>query len=222
MKNNGDKMLTQSVQDYLKTIYKLQDVEDVVSTTSIAKEMNISGASVTGMLKKLASLNLADYNSYRGVRLTDEGVKEALFILRNHRLLELYLKESLGFSLAKVHDEACRLEHYVSDEFIEKIDTILGYPQYSPLGNPIPSKDGVLPDHTAISLVNIDLNKKYEIRRISDENNEMVDYFEKMGLLPGVEISLLTKAPFNGPMTISYNNHEEIIGYEVARSIFVH
>lgn len=215
-------MLTQSVQDYLKTIYKLQDVEDVVSTTSIAKEMNISGASVTGMLKKLASLNLADYNSYRGVRLTDEGVKEALFILRNHRLLELYLKESLGFSLAKVHDEACRLEHYVSDEFIEKIDTILGYPQYSPLGNPIPSKDGVLPDHTAISLVNIDLNKKYEIRRISDENNEMVDYFEKMGLLPGVEISLLTKAPFNGPMTISYNNHEEIIGYEVARSIFVH
>lgn len=222
MKNNGDKMLTQSVQDYLKTIYKLQGVEDVVSTTSIAKEMNISGASVTGMLKKLASLNLADYNSYRGVRLTDEGVKEALFILRNHRLLELYLKESLGFSLAKVHDEACRLEHYVSEEFIEKIDSLLGNPQYSPLGNPIPSKEGVLPDHTAISLINIELNKKYEIRRISDENNEMVDYFEKMGLLPGVEISLLTKAPFNGPMTISYNNHEEIIGYEVARSIFVH
>lgn len=214
-------MLSQAVQDYLKTIYKLQDVEDVVSTTSIAKEMNISGASVTGMLKKLSAMKLVDYNSYKGVRLTDDGVKIALEILRHHRLLELYLKESLGFSLAKVHDEACRLEHYVSDEFVEKIDSLLGYPQYSPLGNPIPSKEGVLPDNTSTSLVNVDLNKKYKIKRISDENNDMVDYFEKMGMLPGVEITVLTRAPFNGPMTIVYNDHEEIIGYEVAKNIFV-
>ena len=163
-------MLSQAVQDYLKTIYKLQDIEDVVSTTSIAKEMNISGASVTGMLKKLSAMKLVDYNSYKGVRLTDDGVKIALEILRHHRLLELYLKESLGFSLAKVHDEACRLEHYVSDEFVEKIDSLLGRPQYSPLGNPIPSKDGVLPDNSSTSLVNVDLNKNYKIKRISDEN----------------------------------------------------
>lgn len=214
-------MLSQAVQDYLKTIYKLQDIEDVVSTTSIAKEMNISGASVTGMLKKLSTMKLVDYNSYKGVRLTDDGVKIALEILRHHRLLELYLKESLGFSLAKVHDEACRLEHYVSDEFVEKIDSLLGYPQYSPLGNPIPSKEGVLPDNSSTSLVNVDLNKKYKIKRISDENTEMVDYFEKMGMLPGVGITVLTRAPFNGPMTIVYNDHEEIIGYEVAKNIFV-
>ncbi|HRP01296.1 MAG TPA: metal-dependent transcriptional regulator [Candidatus Kapabacteria bacterium] len=214
-------MFSQAVQDYLKTIYKLQMVEDVVSTSSIARELNVSGASVTGMLKKLANKNLADYNSYKGVRLTEMGVRNALEILRNHRLLELYLKDSLGFSLAKVHDEACRLEHYVSDEFIEKIDTLLGYPQYSPLGNPIPSKDGVVPDYTSESLVNVDLNKKYKIKRISDENNDMVDYFEKMGMLPGVDITLLTRAPFNGPMTIAYNNHEEVIGFEVARNIFV-
>ena len=214
-------MLSQAVQDYLKTIYKLQDIEDVVSTTSIAKEMNISGASVTGMLKKLSTMKLVDYNSYKGVRLTDDGVKIALEILRHHRLLELYLKESLGFSLAKVHDEACRLEHYVSDEFVEKIDTLLGHPQYSPLGNPIPSKEGILPDNTSTSLVNVDLNKKYKIKRISDDNHEMVDYFEKMGMLPGVGITVLTRAPFNGPMTIVYNDHEEIIGYEVAKNIFV-
>lgn len=214
-------MLSQAVQDYLKTIYKLQDIEDVVSTTSIAKEMNISGASVTGMLKKLSTMKLVDYNSYKGVRLTDDGVKIALEILRHHRLLELYLKESLGFSLAKVHDEACRLEHYVSDEFVEKIDSLLGYPQYSPLGNPIPSKDGVLPDNSSTSLVHVDLNKPYRIKRISDENTEMVDYFEKMGMLPGVGITVLTRAPFNGPMTIVYNDHEEIIGYEVAKNIFV-
>jgi len=214
-------MLSQAVQDYLKTIYKLQEIEDIVSTTSIAKEMNISGASVTGMLKRLAAMKLVDYNSYRGVRLTEDGIKIALEILRHHRLLELYLKESLGFSLAKVHDEACRLEHYVSEEFVEKIDELLGRPQYSPLGNPIPSKDGVLPDNSAIPLTIAELNKNYRIKRISDENTEMVDYFEKMGMLPGVEIKVLTRAPFNGPMTIVYNDHEEIIGYEVGHNIFV-
>lgn len=214
-------MLSQAVQDYLKTIYKLQEIEDIVSTTSIAKEMNISGASVTGMLKRLAAMKLVDYNSYRGVRLTEDGTKIALEILRHHRLLELYLKESLGFSLAKVHDEACRLEHYVSEEFVEKIDELLGHPQYSPLGNPIPSKDGVLPDNSSIPLTTAELNKNYRIKRISDENTEMVDYFEKMGMLPGVEIKVLTKAPFNGPMTIVYNDHEEIIGYEVGHNIFV-
>jgi len=214
-------MLSQAVQDYLKTIYKLQEVEDIVSTTSIAKEMNISGASVTGMLKRLAAMKLVDYNSYRGVRLTEDGTKIALEILRHHRLLELYLKESLGFSLAKVHDEACRLEHYVSEEFVEKIDELLGHPQYSPLGNPIPSKDGIIPDNSAIPLTIAELNKNYRIKRISDENTEMVDYFEKMGMLPGVEIKVLTRAPFNGPMTIVYNDHEEIIGYEVGHNIFV-
>jgi len=214
-------MLSQAVQDYLKTIYKLQEIEDIVSTTSIAKEMNISGASVTGMLKRLAAMKLVDYNSYRGVRLTEDGTKIALEILRHHRLLELYLKESLGFSLAKVHDEACRLEHYVSEEFVEKIDELLGHPQYSPLGNPIPSKDGIIPDNSAIPLTIAELNKNYRIKRISDENTEMVDYFEKMGMLPGVEIKVLTRAPFNGPMTIVYNDHEEIIGYEVGHNIFV-
>ncbi len=214
-------MLSQSVQDYLKTIYKLQDIEDMVSTTSIAREMSISGASVTGMLKRLSVMKLVDYNSYKGVRLTEDGVRIALEILRHHRLLELYLKESLGFSLAKVHDEACRLEHYVSEEFVAKIDDMLGHPQFSPLGNPIPSKGGVVPNDTAIPVTEAELNQAYTIKRISDENTEMVDYFEKMGMLPGVAITILTRAPFNGPMTIVYNDHEEIIGFEVGRNIFV-
>ena len=214
-------MLSQAVQDYLKTIYKLQENGEVVSTTSIAKEMNISGASVTGMLKRLATMKLVDYNSYKGVKLTDDGTKIALEILRHHRLLELYLKESLGFSLVKVHDEACRLEHYVSEEFVERIDDLLGRPQYSPLGNPIPSKEGVVPDNNSIQLVEAELNRDYKIKRISDVNFDMVDYFEKMGILPGVLIKVLTRAPFNGPMTIIYNDHEEIIGHEVGSSIFV-
>jgi DtxR family Mn-dependent transcriptional regulator len=224
MKKELDKeenRLTESVQDYLKTIYKLQETDGTVSTTQIAKELGFTGASVTGMLKRLSTMELVDYNSYKGVRLTDLGTKISLEILRHHRLLELYLKQSLGFSLAKVHDEACRLEHYVSDEFIEKIDELLGHPDYSPLGNPIPSKDGTVPVSSALSLALADLNKQYHIQRISDDNQEMVAYFEEMGFLPGLQIKLLSRAPFNGPLNIEYSSKEEIIGYEIARNIFV-
>lgn len=213
-------MLSQSVQDYLKTIYKLQE-DGPVSTTSIAKELNISGASVTGMLKRLAAMKLVDYNSYKGVKLTDDGAKIALEILRHHRLLELYLRESLGFSLAKVHDEACRLEHYVSEEFVQKIDDILGHPEFSPLGNPIPSKEGKVPYSNQASLAEVELNKSSVIKRISDTDNEMIAYFEKMNLLPGVAIKVLDRAPFNGPVKINYDGKEEIVGYEIARNIYV-
>lgn len=213
-------MLSQSVQDYLKTIFKLQE-DGPVSTTRIAKELNISGASVTGMLKRLSAMKLVEYNSYKGVKLTDDGTKIALEILRHHRLLELYLKESLGFSLAKVHDEACRLEHYVSEEFVQKIDDLLGHPEYSPLGNPIPSKDGVVPDSKVKPLSEVPIDETVIIKRIADDDKEMVGYFEKMGLLPNVELKVLDKAPFNGPITINYNGKDQIIGNEIARNIFI-
>ncbi len=219
---------TQAVQDYLKTIYKLQVDENPVSTTSIAKELDISGASVTGMLKRLSTMEsktskklLVDYNSYKGVRLTDAGINEALSILRRHRLIELFLKKFLGFSLAKVHNESCNLEHHVSEEFIEKIDEILGRPTFSPLGNPIPTKDGFVPESTALALSLVELNRTYIVTRISDDLQEMVAYFEEMGFLPGLKIKLLTRAPFNGPMSIEYNGKESIIGYEIAKNIFV-
>lgn len=213
-------MLSQAVQDYLKTIYKLQE-DGNVSTTSIAKALNISGASVTGMLKRLASMKLVDYSSYKGVSLTDDGRRIALEILRHHRLLELYLKESLGFSLAKVHDEACRLEHYVSEEFVDRIDDLLGRPEYSPMGNPIPSKLGELPEVSEIALSKLDPNVNAKIVRINDEDHKMIGYFEEIGLLPGVEIVVFDKAPFKGPITIKYDGNERIIGYEIANNIYV-
>lgn len=231
MKGKDDEVYTKAVEDYLKTIYKLQKYESPVSTTSIANELEISGASVTGMLKRLAelelksdktkALRLVDYNSYKGVTLTREGELEALNILRRHRLIELFLRETVGFSLSKVHDESCSLEHCVSDEFIEKIDQMLGFPKYSPLGNPIPAPDGTLPDSTSEPLTQVELNQNYIIRKISDDNTEMVAYFEEMGFLPNVELKLNSRAPFNGPISIEFNGKDTIIGYEIARNIFV-
>ncbi len=213
-------MLSQSIEDYLKTIYKLQK-DGAVSTTKIAKELDVSGASVTGMLKRLAKMSLVDYNSYKGVKLTDTGEKIALEVIRHHRLLELYLKEELGFSLDKVHEEACRLEHYISEAFAEKIDEKLGSPEYDPHGHPIPTKNGKINKLKETSLSEINPGKVAVIRRLTDTDPELLAYLEKNGLIPGVSVKVVEKAPFNGPITIKFNNQEKIIGNEIAKNIYV-
>jgi DtxR family Mn-dependent transcriptional regulator len=246
------KQLTQSVQDYLKAIYNLQQ-NGVVATTDIAHKLEVSSASVTGMLKRLNSiplkkfpenmdptgpeaknldpinletedyvtLNLGDYNSYKGVKLTDDGEIFALEILRRHRLLELYLKNIMGFSLDKVHDEACRLEHYISEDFGDKIYELLGDPKFDPHGHPIPTKDGSIPEIAVLSLAEVESNQLVTIIRLADKDSKLLGYLEELGILPGVQLNVVEKAPFNGPVTIEFAGEQKIIGDEVARSIFV-
>ncbi len=213
-------MLSQAVQDYLKAIYSLQ-ADDAVSTTEIANKMGVSGASVTGMLKRLSKMNLVDYSSYKGVKLTAQGEKVALHIIRFHRLLETYLHEKLNFSLDKVHDEACRLEHFISDEFIEKITEQLGDPHFDPHGHPIPTKNGHILEIDEILMSELEPGDNYEISRLSDKNPELLAYLENIGLLPGTILSIKNIEPFNGPLTIKYNKKEKIIGHEVASNIFI-
>jgi DtxR family transcriptional regulator, Mn-dependent transcriptional regulator len=213
-------MLSQAVQDYLKAIYKLQ-VDGLVSTTEISKEMNVSGASVTGMLKRLANMNLVDYNSYKGVKLTKSGEKIALEIIRHHRLLELYLKEVMGFSLEQVHDEACRLEHYISDEFGDKIDTMLGNPTFDPHGHPIPSKNGKMPIIKECKLIDCTVGTNVIIKRLADDDKKLLGYLEEHRFLPGINLNIVEKAPFNGPITVLKEGEKEIIGFEISKKIFV-
>jgi DtxR family transcriptional regulator, Mn-dependent transcriptional regulator len=213
-------MLSQSVQDYLKTIYKLQH-GGVVSTNEIAKELNVSGASVTGMLKRLSTMGLVDYNSYKGVKLTEGGEKIALEIIRHHRLLELYLHDELGFSLEKIHEEACRLEHYISEEFADKINELLGDPKFDPHGHPIPAKNGKMPVYNESLLSDMEPDCLVLIRRLDDSDPKLLDYLEKTELIPGVELKVLDKAPFNGPLTVLHKGKERIIGNELAKNIFV-
>jgi DtxR family transcriptional regulator, Mn-dependent transcriptional regulator len=133
--------LTDAIQDYLREIYKLGADEPRVSVTSLAKRQGVSPASASAMVKKLAALGLAEHEPYGGVKLTDAGERVALEVIRHHRLLELYLAETLGLGVADVHDEAERLEHVISEELEAKIDRALGYPTHDPHGDPIPSAD---------------------------------------------------------------------------------
>ena len=130
--------LSDAIQDYLKEIYKLGTESERVSTSSLARRQQVSPASASAMVKKLAALGLAEHTPYRGVTLTHAGAQVALEVIRHHRLLELYLAETLGLDLANVHDEADRLEHVISEELEERIDRALGFPTHDPHGDPIP------------------------------------------------------------------------------------
>ena len=133
--------LSDAIQDYLKEIYKLGADGDRVTVTALARALRVSPASASGMVKKLAALELLDHEPYRGVHLTRAGERVALEVIRHHRLLELYLAETLGLAVDDVHDEADRLEHALSEELEERIDRALGYPTHDPHGDPIPNAD---------------------------------------------------------------------------------
>jgi DtxR family Mn-dependent transcriptional regulator len=131
--------LTESIQDYLKAIYKLQEGEGRVSVTALAREQGVAAGSASEMVKKLAALELVDHAPYKGVRLTPAGERVAVEVIRHHRLLELYLAETLGLDVDDVHDEADRLEHVLSEELEARIDRALGFPTHDPHGDPIPN-----------------------------------------------------------------------------------
>jgi len=130
--------LSDAIQDYLKAIYKLQDESGRVTITAVARDQGVSAASASAMLKKLGALGLLDHEPYRGARLTEAGERVAVEVIRHHRLLELYLAQTLGLHVDEVHDEADRLEHVISEELEARIDSALGFPTHDPHGDPIP------------------------------------------------------------------------------------
>ncbi len=214
-------MITQAVQDYLKIIFKLANNGKAVSTNAIAEKLQISQASVTGMIKKLSDLKLTTHRPYYGVELTQSGRKIALEIIRHHRLLELYLAEALGYSWDQVHDEAEKLEHVISEEFEDKMAKILGNPKADPHGAPIPSKDGLIEERTLECLSVIDAGQKVQVKEVSDKDPEMLRYLGDIGIFPDVMIDVMEKAPFGGPLLIKVAGKEYNLGERLTDNILV-
>jgi DtxR family Mn-dependent transcriptional regulator len=214
-------MQTQAVEDYLKSIYELQYQGGKVSTTSLARKMKVKAASVTGMIKKLASMKLVHYEPYKGVELTPSGEKIALEVLRHHRLIERYLSEALHVPWDQVDAEAEKWEHVLSDELENRIDAFLGYPKTDPHGAPIPSPDGHLPHFSHTPLSELKSGQRALVKEVSDHDAEMLRYLGDMGLFPQVEVLITDVAPFDGPLTIRIGKKELALGREVARHILV-
>jgi DtxR family transcriptional regulator, Mn-dependent transcriptional regulator len=214
-------MLSEAVQDYLKAIYKLQQTGGVVSTSALAEAMGVAAPSATGMVKRLAGLKLVRHHPYRGVLLTKTGQKMALEVVRHHRLLELYLAEALGYSWDKVHEEAERLEHVISEEFEEKIFQALGQPTRDPHGEPIPGRDGTLVAVELERLSDLPVGASGVIRQVSDSEAEMLRYLGARGLVPDAMVKILDKAPFNGPITLQTGKNSHVLGRDLAGHVWV-
>ncbi|WP_138431479.1 metal-dependent transcriptional regulator [Fodinibius saliphilus] len=214
-------VLSQAVEDYLKTIYTLEADGSKATTTKIADSLEVSSASATNMVKRLSKMGLVDYESYKGASLTKSGKKIALEIIRHHRLLELYLLEVMGYSWDEVHEEAEKLEHHISERFEDKIAKLLDDPTHDPHGDPIPTKEGLMPEMNAQPLNKVDMEEEYMVSRVKDQDPELLRYLGKIGLLPGIKIKVKEKAPFEGPITLLVEKEEQVIGHEVARNIFV-
>ncbi|NKB70177.1 MAG: metal-dependent transcriptional regulator [Candidatus Latescibacteria bacterium] len=218
-------MLSQAVEDYLKTIYKLQNGESTtakVTTSLIAERMEVAPASATSMIKKLAQMRLLRHTPYRGVELTPAGENIALEVIRHHRLLELYLSEALGYPWDQVDAEADRLEHAISEEFEDRIDQALGYPRIGAHGEPIPTKQGDIDTSPYQCLAQLPVGRAAVIRRVSDRNPEMLRYMESMGLKLGTSIEIREKEPFKGPLLVKIDrDRTHSLSLEVADHIFV-
>jgi len=214
-------MLSQAVEDYLKAIFEVQRDHGKVATTVLAERMGVAPASATGMIKKLAGLKLVRHSPYQGVVLTRAGEKLALEVLRHHRLLELYLAEALGYTWDQVHDEACRLEHVISEEFEDKIYEALGRPTRDPHGEPIPTKDGKMPSADHEPLSDLQPGTAGVISQVSKSNPEILRYLGARGLIPEATVEVVEKAPFEGPLTVRTGENSYVLGRQLASHIRV-
>lgn len=212
----------QAIEDYLKTIFSLAQAESPVSTSRIAEAREVKPASATSMIQRLAKLKLVVYEKHRGVTLTPSGRKLALEVIRHHRLLELYLMEALGFGWDEVHEQADILEHVISEKLEERIAHALNHPEFDPHGDPIPSKDGVLPQRTTQVLTAVSPKTTVRIARVPHQvDGELLRYLESLGLVLGTAVTVLDVAPFDGPLTIQLNGEQKVIGYNVASAVWV-
>jgi DtxR family transcriptional regulator, Mn-dependent transcriptional regulator len=211
--------LSVAVQDYLKAIYALESAGERVTTSALAHRMRVSAPSATAMTKRLDELGQVERLPYRGVALTDEGRRNALEVLRHHRLLERYLVDRLGLSLDEVHAEAELLEHALSEELEARIDEDLGYPTHDPHGDPIPDSELRLVQLEDRTLLELEPGARVSIARVPDDDPALLRYLGTLGLVPGSRLELVARAPFDGPVTVRTERGEHAISRDLADRI---
>lgn len=214
-------MPTPAIEDYLKAIHQLSSGGGPVGTSAIAERLGIAPGSVTGMLKRLTQLGLIEHERYQGATLTARGRREAVRMIRRHRVLELFLVEVLGYTWDQVHEEAERLEHAASDELVDRMASVLGDPESDPHGHPIPSAAGQLRTPMLPTLADLEEGDRAILRRVSDEDPEALRYLARLNLVPGVAIEVLERTPFRGPLRIRIEQTEEMVGVELAMRLRV-
>ena len=217
----GKNSLTASHEDYLKAIYLLAKKGQKVTNSALANYLEVSPASTTNMVKKMADLKLVEYTPYQEMTLTPAGERVALEVLRHHRLLELFLHDKLNLSWDQVHAEAERLEHVMSDVLEDAIANALGNPTIDPHGDPIPTKDGVVHEIEGIPLTEAKVGCAYQLARVLMQDSARLTYLGSLGLYPSAGVVLLKRAPFDGPLLIDVAGEHHALAHEMAKYLLV-
>lgn len=212
-------MPSATLEEYLELVYKLAEKGDV-RPTQIAEALGVSGPTVTSTLKRMETRGLVTRRA-GAVELTEEGRREALDIIRRHRLSERFLVDVLGLSWEDVHEEACRLEHALSPRVMEALEAFLERPESCPHGHPIPTAAGEVREVVGAPLADAARGETVEIVQVAEDDRELLPYLASLGMLPGREVSVREIAPFEGPLLVSVDDAQYALGRDVAAKILV-
>jgi DtxR family transcriptional regulator, Mn-dependent transcriptional regulator len=213
---------SEAVENYAKAIYSLQHrTGEPVATNDLADRLQVTPASASGMIKKLADQGLVEHVPYRGVQLTRDGEQVALEVLRHHRLLELYLVEQLGVPWDRVHEEAEALEHVISEDLEARIAAKLGNPTHDPHGDPIPDAKLKIDESTTRSLADLEPGDRGQFVRVSDSDPAMLRYLSERGVALGDALEVLDRQPFGGPLTVRFGDTLQVLGGALAAAMRV-
>lgn len=208
-------------ENYLKALYHLVNDNDEVSVNDLSRQLNIKMPSVNSMIKKFADKKWVKYESYKPIKLTESGKKEASLIVRKHRLTEMFLVEKMGFGWENVHEIAEQLEHIHSEVFFDKMDEILNYPKVDPHGEPIPDKDGNVIQADLKKLSKCQENDRVELASVTTSSEEFLSFLNKRNLSLGTEIKVLQREDFDQSMKVFYNDQEENFSKTVCDRLLV-
>ena len=212
----------EGVENYAKAVYELTSRgAGPAGTTAIADRLGVTAASASGMLRRMSDEGLVEFEPYRGARLTEDGERIALEMIRHHRLIELFLADVLGMPWDRVHREAEVLEHHISDELEDLIAAKLGEPGWDPHGDPIPDRDLAVRENPSVSLIELEPGEPAVFARISDRDEEMLRYLADRGIHPGAAITVRSHEPFGGPIVADIDGRDHPIGPELAQSMRV-
>jgi DtxR family Mn-dependent transcriptional regulator len=216
--------ITHAVEDYLKAVFELTRNGGRASTTDLAEMLEVTPASVTGMVQKLSATQppLLEYKKHKGAALTQDGEKVALETIRHHRLIEMFLQETLGYSWDEVHKEADQLEHVISEDFEERVARFLGNPTHDPHGDPIPSRELKLPPSSGIRLCELRPGDVAKVKRVRDDDPELLRHLSSLGLKPPARVQVMSYSPLDENLTLKIEGRSEpaVLGKRITSLVY--
>lgn len=208
-------MPSQTLENYLKTLFNLSDQSSEINVTDLAKSMDVSLPTVNSMVKKLSKMGLIEYEKYKPLKITKTGKKEAALIIRKHRLTEMFLVEKLGIGWDEVHDIAEHIEHLKSPLFFDRIDELLGFPTHDPHGSPIPDKKGNVKTLDLKMLSDCRIGDVVVLKALGHTSDDFLKFLNNKKLALGTKIKVIDKESFDGSMTLAYDGHPNEVMSEV-------